>query len=306
MAGHAMPRQEIFALRQAIARIEGKSVHAARMAAEDQERLESATADAAAPGPERLDAEALLQEALQPGAMTEIRSTRLGEAGAASGFALALALSRPAVSEGRHLVIGDPQVAREAGLPYAPGLGDFGFRPQQFIHALPRRLEDALWLADAALASRAFTTILLEIHGNPRKFGLTESRRLGLKTRATDGLLLLIRHAGEEEASSASLRLKVEPAPAAARRLTDGSMLGGSIGNPVFRVLSEKSRFPASCEFFLEWNPHERRLSPVLASVAAQPFPGRPPHPGALLPAAGDRSAGAQALGHVLAFERAS
>lgn len=306
MAGHAMPRQEIFALRQAIARIEGKSLHAARMAAQEQEMSEGGLAADTRSLSERPEPEGILQEALQPGAMTEIRTGRLGEAGAASGFALALALSRPAASAGRHLVIGDPQVVREAGLPYAPGLGDFGFGPQQFIHALPRRLEDALWLADAALASRAFTTVLLEIHGNPRRFGLTESRRLGLKTRATDGLLLLIRHAGEEEASSASLRLKVEPAPAAARRLTDGSMLGGSIGNPVFRVLSEKSRFPAPCEFFLEWNPHERRLSPVLASDTARPFHGGPPHPGALLPAAGDRSAGAQALGHVLAFERAS
>lgn len=306
MAAHAMPREEIFALRQAIARIEGKSIHAARMAAEDQGICVIGPAEAVAEVPETPAADGIIADALQPGAMTEIRSLRLGAAGAASGLALALALSKPADASARYLVIGDPQVAREAGLPYAPGLGDFGFRSQQFIHALPRRLEDALWLADAALTSCAFTAVLLEIHGNPRRFGLTESRRLGLKTRATGGLLMLIRHAGEEEASSASLRLKVEPAPAAARHLTDGSMLGGSIGNPVFRVLAEKSRFPALSEFLLEWNPHDRRLSTFVSPDAAQAVPGGSPHSGALLPAAFDRPAGAPTLGHVLAFERAS
>lgn len=305
MAAKAMPREAILALRESIARIEGKSIHAARVAAEEQDR-----ADIPAPEDAGLVSgfDDLLGEIARPGAMTEIRSTRLGEAGATSGFAMALALSRMSdeMEQSRCLLIGDPLVVREAGLPYAPGLGDFGFRPGEMIHALPRRIEDALWLTEAALTCNAFAAVLLEIHGNSRHFGLTESRRLSLRVRDTGTFLVILRHAGEEEASSASLRLKVEPAPAQARLLADGSMLGGSIGNPVFHVLVEKGRSAALSEFLLEWNPHDRRLHTIPALHAAHHVSWRPPHPGHPFPASGDGSAGAPALGSVLAFDRAS
>lgn len=311
MAMHAMPREEIFALRQAIARIEGKSIHAARMAAGRQEMPDGGMLDASGCGQAGDRAgygfEDLLAEACQPGAMTEIRSRRLGEAGAASGFAMGLALSLRAKDAApvRYLMIADPMVVREAGLAYAPGLADFGFQPRQLIHAMPRSIEDALWLAEAALGCGAFTAVLLEVHGNSKRFGLTESRRLALKARGAGASLILIRQAGEEEASSASIRLRVEPAPAAARRLTDGSMLGGSVGNPVFRIVAEKSRSQVLSEFLVEWNPHDRRLFAIAAADAEQ-HDGRPPYSGALPPPTGNRPAGAQALGHVLAFERAS
>ena len=317
MAAHAMPREEIFALRQAIARIEGKSIHAAEIAAAFPEAGQLAQGEPADGGSDlgkmEQALEAILREACQPGSMTEIRSLRLGEAGAASGFGLALALcTQPRDGRApRYLVIGNPMVAREAGLPYAPGLADFGLGPRQLIHALPRRIEDALWLADAALACQAFTSVLLEIHGNSNRFGLTESRRLALKVRDAGGSLIVIRQAGEEEASSASLRLKVQSAPAAARSLADGSMLGGSIGNPVFRILAEKSRSAALsefllAEFLLEWNIHDRRLRPLPAAPATQPGFQRAAHSGALFSPAGDRSTGSAALGSVLAFDRAS
>ncbi len=187
----------------------------------------------------------------------------------------------------RLLFVADPQVVREAGLVYAPGLLDFGLTSTTLVHALPRRVEDALWLAEAALASRAFSTVLLEVHGNPKKFGLTESRRLSLKARATEGRLIILRQAGEEEASSALLRLSVESAPAAARYLADGSLLGGSIGSPVFRIIPEKSRIPGSPELILEWNSDDRRLR------LFEQFPSAglgSPHPVALFPKASDRS----------------
>ena len=160
-------------------------------------------------------------------------------------------------------------------------------------------LGSSVWLAEAALASRAFSTVLLEVQGNPKKFGLTESRRLSLKARATGGRLLILRQAGEEEASSALLRLFVEPAPAAARSLADGSLLGGSIGSSVFRITPEKSRIPGSPELILEWNSDERRLhlydhfkSSGLGS----------PHPLALFPQTADRPHRPASMGSLLAF----
>lgn len=312
MAAKAMPRETMLALRETIARIEGKSSHAARMEAGKQEAAHPVEGEERAgrllKSDPRIHLEDILAEVGQSGAMTEIRTGSFGEAGAAAGLAFALAQSCKArdTIPSRYLMIGNPWAAREAGLPYAPGLGDFGFAPQRIIYASPRRIEDALWLADAALGCGAFVAIMLEIHGNSPRFGLTESRRLALKTRAAGGSLILIRHSGEEEASSASLRLKVEPAPAAAQILADGTVLGGSIGNPVFRVIVEKSRFSAFSEFILEWNTHDRRLYPFSSAHAAKPSSWYKADTGASFPAAGDRPAGTQALGSVLAFERAS
>ena len=293
-------RETLFALREAIARIEGKPDHAARLVASlvPQAGDHAANEDLAR---ENLF-ETLMDQMLARGNLLEMRGRRLQQSGAVMGFGLALALmaaEKDAQAKRRLLFVADPHVVREAGLAYAPGLLDFGLSPVTLVHALPRRIEDALWLVEAALASRAFSAILLEVHGNPKKFGLTESRRLSLKARATGGRLLLLRQAGEEEASSALLRLSVETAPAAARYLADGSLLGGSIGSPVFRIVPEKSRIPGSPELILEWNSDDRRLrlfkhfeSPVLGS----------PYPVTVFPKASDRPHRSASMWSLLAF----
>ncbi len=301
---------ELFALRQAIARIEGKPNHAACLAAETapQARATQNNGERAGQWEPVADIttslfDGLMAELLAPGMMVELRSNRLQQAGGVTGFALALAIMGSGQSAACHcrrlLFIANPHVARETGLLYAPGLTDFGLDTTNLVHALPRRIEDALWLAEAALMSRAFSTVLLEVHGNPKKFGLTESRRLSLKARDTSGRLFVLRQAGEEEASSAPLRLSVQPAPAAARPLANGTPLGGSIGLPAFRILAEKSRLPGQTELILEWNPDDRRLRP-LADVASSTFGS--PHSFPLLSEAGDRSHRSKTLGSVVAF----
>ena len=315
MAETAVARETLFALRETIARLEGKPIPA--LAAADQ----AAAAENPAPGrpaarPEQMLATGVadLDDALQGGfprdALTEIRSSALRDAGAATGFALALAarLREPGGDMPWALApvlwIGEPVVTLEAGLPYAPGLRDFGVEPKGFLHAAPRKLDDALWLAEAALASAAFTLVVLEVRGNPAHFGLTESRRLSLRAKAAGRPLFVLRQAGEEEASSAFFRLHVEPAPASARRLPDGSMLGGSIGNPSFRLTLEKSRNPAPLSFILEWKAHDRQFLPVTQAPASRRRPE--PHSGAQLSAAADRSHRPQTVGSLLAFDRAS
>ncbi len=308
-----LAHEELFSLRQAIARIEGKPDHAARLAAglDEKSHAEMPDKESSASSMSAFRFESLMAELVMPGLMVELRGERLQQAGATTGFALALAIigadqattGRPK----RMLFIADPDVVRDSGLIYAPGLVDFGLHPAELVHALPRRIEDALWLAEAALASRAFSSVVLEIRGNPKKFGLTESRRLSLRVRGCGGRLYVLRQAGEEEASSASLRLSVKTAPAAARILADGTLLGGSIGLPAFSILAEKSRFPGRTEFILEWNPYDRRLCPLAhaGSTSAESPDSLP-----LLSTARDRSHRPPALGSVVAFgpilERAS
>lgn len=309
MARSAVAQETVFALRETIARLEGKPLPA-RTAAEahDENGAKQAPDTAMETGIPALDA--ALDGGLPQDGLTEIRSEGLRHAGAASGFALslcarfqaqkAIASRSPAI-----LWIADRMAAQEAGRPYPPGLAHFGLAIDRLFHAVPAALEDALWLAEAALASGVFCMTILETHGNPKAFGLTESRRLSLRAKAAGRPLLVLRHAGEEEASSALFRFLVQPALACERRLPGGPMLGGSIGHPVFRLTLEKSRNPAPLSLHLEWNPHDRQFFALDPSKHAV-FPEQSAaYSGAPLSQAVDGPDPAPPLGSVLAFERA-
>ncbi|XAZ23442.1 hypothetical protein LVY75_32415 [Sinorhizobium sp. B11] len=314
MAQTALARERLFALRETIARLEGKSAPALAAAerealSEGRERLQERILPRLPFGVEQFDD--ALEGGLQLDAITEFRAASSCDAGAASGLAMAIAarLQKQEEETSRLLPllwIGDVVGTLEAGRPYAPGLRDFGLKPERFFHAAPRKLEDALWLAEAAIESAAFSAVVFEVRGNPLHFGLTESRRLSLRARAVQRPLFLLRQAGEEEASSAAFRLHVEPAPSDLRPLPDGSKLSGSIGNPIFRLTLEKSRNPAPLSCLLEWNPHEREFLPVNEPSFARPPGEQSAHSVAQLSASANGPHRPQAMGAVLAFERAS
>lgn len=322
MAGNAKAQETIFALREEIARLEGKplATAAALEQAEAAERIHLAVArpaDAAITGeqPDRLafgveNLDRALAGGLPFDGITEMRTMRMADAAAASGLAAALASHlKSLTNDGAPVLwIGDAVARNDMGAPYAPGLAQFGLGPDAILHGLPRRLEDVLWLVETALSSGALAATILEIRGNRAQFGLTESRRLSLRAKAARRPLFLLRHAAEEEASSAEFRFLVKPAVASKRRLADGAVLKGSIGHPVFHLTLEKSRNPAPLSLLLEWNIHDRQFSEIepRKSVA---FPGigeTAAHSGARLPASFDGQDRAAALGHVLAFDRAS
>jgi protein ImuA len=319
MARSALAQETVFALRETIARLEGKPIPAlaaaqAQAVGEGKERAKEGARPDGQQRPERLaTGVAVLDEALDGGvplnAITEIRSNRFLDAGVASGFALALSARLqagfPAI-EGTLPVlwIGERMATQEAGAPYPLGIRGFGLSTERFFHALPNRIEEALWLAEAALGSGAFGVTILEVRGNPKAFGLTESRRLALRAKAAGRPLLVLRHAAEEEASSAPFRFLAEPALAGERRLPDGSMLGGSIGPSVFRLTLEKSRSPAPLFLYLAWNAHDRQFTCVDPIRHALPQGKPAAHSRASLPAAFNRQDPAPALGSLLAFDR--
>lgn len=300
MVGSAMARERLFALRETIARLEGRAVPDL---SEAPLRNDKQTARHLGLGVDTLD------EALGGGiplqGLSEIRCRLLVDAGAASGFTAALAARLQMEEKARSgqpfapvLWIGDTVATMEAGLPHAVGLIHLGLGWRGFFHAAPRRLDDALWLAETALESCAFCAVIFEVRGNPAHFGLTESRRLSLKAKAAGKPLLLLREGGEEEASSAACRFLVEPAPARPRLLAGGGQLEGSIGNPVFQLILEKSRSPAPLSLLLEWNPHDRRFAVIPDETLA--------HTGARLSASADRPHQPRQMGTVMAFDRAS
>lgn len=312
-----MTRERLFALREEISRLENENVPGLFKAARKgspagfERKFESEDAGASRCvlpfGISELDD--LLQGGVPLGGLTEIRTAQTRDAGAAMGFVLALAVlcqGDCGKATSPLLWIGQGMTASEAGAPYGCGLQAYGLDISRCIFSSPRTIIDALWIAEAALSVPVFSAIILEARGNPTQFGLNESRRLHMRARAANIPIFLLRQAGEEEASSAVFRFHVAPAPASARPLPDGSVLAGSIGNPVFRVVLEKSRLFNPLELLMEWNSHARRFRQLIPGAAASPAKHQPAHSVAEFPASTRGPGGAEEVGHVMAFQKAS
>lgn len=339
MAEKAVPRETVFALREAIARLErGTGTRAAERAGDEagfgrreisgqegpdmphtilRERgISKAEEGREAVLPLGVPAlDAALAGGLPLRGMTEIRVGETRDAGAGIGFTLALAAlcqarSREKGELGPVLWIAETMALKEAGFPYGVGLAGHGLDLTRALISAPKSLKEALWIAEAALGFPVFAAVVLEMRGNPAALGFQESRRLQVRARSGGVPFLLVRQAGEEEASGALFRLGVLPAPASARLLPDGKALAGSIGNPVFHVVAEKSRAHAPIDAYLEWSAHERRFYPLAPLGALDTVPGSVPagaaHPVAAFSASADGSDRAGALGQVVAFRRAS
>jgi protein ImuA len=315
MAAKAVSRAGLSALRETIARIENEKLPGLTRSARgvDEAGFQRRENNREAPGKKVLSIgvevlDGILDGGIPLEGLTEIRAPQTRDAGAASGFALAIAaLCQGEVSAELRLPvlwIGQAMGAKEAGLPYAVGLQAHGLDMHRFLLGRPRTVQDALWIVEAALIAPVFAAIILEVRGNPACLGLSESRRLHVRARAGGTPLLLLRQSGEEEASSALFRLRVESRPGRGCLLPDGTVVPGSIGNPVFYVTVEKSRMLSHAGTVLEWSSHDRRFYPLGPDAAAlQPDPA---HPVAQLPAFAVGQGGAPALGHVVAFKRAS
>ncbi|PYE33051.1 protein ImuA [Rhizobium sp. PP-F2F-G38] len=327
MAENAVPRETVLALRDAIARLERDRPSGSCLSRweTEGERAGFSASGRSLPMPDvtgqdvTRQADVLplgvptLDHAMSGGlplkGLSEIRVAETRDAGAATGFTLGLAAlcqaRRKARGElGPILWISETMAGQEAGEPYGVGLSLLGIDLRAALFSRPRNLQQALWIAEAALGFSVFSAVILEIRGNPARLGLAESRRLQLRSLGSGVPVFLLRQAGEEEASSAHLRLLVRPAPAAPFMLPDGTMLTTGIGHPAFHVIAEKTRAFSPVDAYLEWSSHARRFHPL--DPVAVPLPANAADPVTVLSASVGRPGGAPALGRVMAFKRAS
>jgi protein ImuA len=304
MAVHAVARETVFALRQQIAKIEGRLA----------ERLDGAAATAGGAGvvlrrdgivpvegfflQTGVDAlDRSLGGGLPKAALTEIHGAETRDAGAVAGFALALAsLMLKGRKAGLPLLwIGTSEIFREAGFPYAAGLTrDFGIAPEALLFSEAPKLADALWIAEEAARLSALAAVVIELRGNPGRLDLTATRRLHRRAEQAGRPVLLIRQAAEAEPTAAPVRFVVSAAPAAPRATLAGP-LAGSIGMPAFMLTIGKSRTALPGQFIVEWNSHD------LAFQERQP-----PDTRRLVPLPRPRKDLAAAAGTVLAFPPAA
>lgn len=287
-------RPDLADLRRTIARIEG--VPADRL--EEPEAAEP-KAQGNTPGRGRRTvprlslgvaaADAALGGGLPASGLTELRLSQTRDAGAATGFSLALAVLLKADAERPVLWIGERFVYREGGAFHRAGLATFGLDPRALLIVETRRFAEAIWAGEEAARSGAPALVVLEARGNPKHLGLEGTRRLHWRARASGLPLLVLRQAGWPEPTAAPVRLRVDPGPSAP---ADTPRL---VGRPAFRITLEKSPDGRPARFDLEWNAHEHRFQPRSDAV-----------PGLVPDATVDRSDPARAARPVVAFRRAS
>jgi protein ImuA len=199
---------------------------------------------------------------LRRNALHEIRGA-LPDIGAATGFASALLSLIP--DKRPVLWILEAASAREGGLPYGPGLARFGLDPARLIVVRVRRPGEALWVFEEGLRCRGLAAAFAEIRGNPRKLGLTASRRLALRAGESGVMGLLLRQSGAPEPGAALTRWHVLPQASAAP-----ADFPSGLGPSAWRLSLERNRSGVTGVFDLEWDHGSHRFVP--ARLPALPF----------------------------------
>ncbi len=221
-------------------------------------------------------------------ALTEIRTAETRAAGALAGFLAGLAVAVGARRRGPVLWVREARVAYEAGRPAPLGLVHLGFDPARLLQVEARDAADVLWAVEEGLGCAGLSAVVGEVQGLPKALDLTASRRLALRARESGVPVFLAALGAAEAASAAATRLSVRPSLSMP---IEG--YGSGPGLPAFSVTVEKNRDGRTGVAEMEWSHDDRCFR------AAAP---RLPLPQPVVAAAGDRPAGADAMGAVVAF----
>lgn len=238
-----------------------------------------------------------LDGGLACGGLHEVRSPLARDIGAATGFALGLAARAMATDRmGRRGVVwvSDPAARIDGGGLFPAGLAQYGFDPSSMTMVEPGDLQGAMWAADEAAGCAGLAALIFQIKGNPARFDITATRRLMLRARQSGVLALTLRQSGEEEASAAATRWRVNTEISGA----DDTLERG-VGAMRLSLTLERNRAGRTGQWLLAWNPKVR----VFDHAAPHPD-SKPAKPSAhsldRLPASSDRQAPPGKMGQVL------
>lgn len=201
--------EQMGALRERIARIEGDGSAASSFA-----RPAVAAKVALGRAGHQLGLDRVLDGGLARGTLNEVVAETAGDAGAACGFALALAARFAAEARGRAVIwIMEDAARAEGGAPYAPGLAAHGLDPGRLLVVRVRGGTDALWAAEEALRCRAVAAVVIDLW-RTKTYDLVASRRLLLAAAAggTPAILVPAGAPGVAPSSAAQARFAVAAA----------------------------------------------------------------------------------------------
>ncbi|QND51015.1 DNA repair protein [Phyllobacterium sp. 628] len=215
--------------------------------------------------------DAMLSRGLQRGALHEVFSTKMNDAGAATGFVIALAL-RSAGANSPILWLEEDFAIREHGFPYAPGLENLGLDPERLIIVRCASPQDVLKAAADSLGIRGTGAVIIAPWSNPKCLDLTASRKLLLTAQQTDVPAFLLRLGATPADNSAVTRWLIRSAPSQ-------SSGASAPGHPVFDATLIRNRQGMTGHWILQWESDEhvfRQIEPVSGTVVSTPA-HRPP-----------------------------
>ncbi len=206
--------EQVGALRHVIARIEGDGAFVPAFGRIDTPRkVALGRADGA------LALDRLLRGGLLRGTLNEVVAVSAGDAGAACGFALALAARFTAdrmreTAAAPVVWVMEDAASAEGGAPYAPGLAAHGLDPTRLLVVRAKGGADALWAAEEALKCRALAVVVVDLW-RTKTYDLVASRRLLLAAAAggTPAILVPAGTPGASLCSAAQARFTVAAAP---------------------------------------------------------------------------------------------
>lgn len=213
---------------------------------------------------------------LASGALHEVVSAESRDAGALSGFVLALLARVMVARSGAVLWVAEPLANREAGRLHGPGLLRFGVDPARLVVVLPRRTEELLWAMEEGARSSALAAVVGEVQGGHKALDLTATRRLLLRAQTSGVPVFLVRHGVTFEPTAAVSRWCVAPrASSAPALLRDGPH--EAIGQVCWNLELTRNRDGRPGRLDLEWSHAERRFAAPARSVALVPGAGLRP-----------------------------
>lgn len=222
---------------------------------------------------------------LDPHGLHEIWSPSTREGGA--GLSFALGQGRGLLSPARPVLfwLGLGHEGSETGLPYAPGLAQFGLRPAELVLVRAVTVTDLLWAAEEIAASPIPAGVILECAAAQRALDFTALRRLALRSAESGTAVFLLRYGEEREASAARTRWRIAGFPSA-RHALDGQ----APGRMRWQARLEKAPRGQRGDWVLSWAGEAFIAETIhVRNNRAQTEPARAPHPGAALPVLGHR-----------------
>lgn len=197
-----------------------------------------------------------LEGGLVCGGLHEVRSPLARDIGAATGFALGLAARAMQAERGGRggiVWVTDPATRVDGGGLFPIGLAQYGLAPSSMTMVEPGDLQGAMWAADEAAGCNGLAALIFQIKGNPPRFDMTATRRLMLRARQSGVLALTLRQSGEEEASAAATRWRVNTELSGA----DDDLERG-VGAMRLSLTLERNRAGRTGQWLLAWNPRDR------------------------------------------------
>ena len=243
-----------------------------------------------------------LEGGLACGGLHEVRAALARDIGATTGFALGLA-ARAAHADrdgdGRRGIVwvSDPATRVDGGGLFPAGLAQYGLDPSSITIVEPGDLQGAMWAADEASGCNGLAALIFQIKGNPARFDITATRRLMLRARSSGVLALILRQSGEEEASAAATRWRVNTEMSGA-----DDMFERGVGAMRLSLTLERNRAGRTGQWLLAWNPKVRSFDHAAPHPAQKRLSGAnsPAHSLDRLPVSANRQGPSGKMGQVL------